>query len=635
MTESSTKKTMPFQAEVKQLLDLMIHSLYSNKEIFLRELISNASDAVDKLKFEALSNDSLYGDDADLKIRVEFDPEANTVTVSDNGIGMSKEEVVENLGTIAKSGTKQFLESLGADQSRNAQLIGQFGVGFYSSFIVADKVTVKTLRAGLSSNEGVLWESEGKGEYSLETIERDSRGTEVTLHLKEKEKEFLDPWRLRSVITRYSDHIAVPVVMLSVPEPDEEGKLADPKEESINRASALWTRPKQEISEADYNEFYKYVARDYQDPLAYVHNRVEGNLNYNSLLFIPKQAPFDLWDRDQKNGVRLYVRRVFIMDDADTLMPRYLRFVKGVIDSEDLPLNISREILQQNNVVERIRAASTKRVLGLLEKMADDEPEKYATFWKTFGRVLKEGVSEDLANKEQLTNLIRFASTNTDLPDQNVALKDYVARMKPEQTKIYYIASDSFAAAKNSPHLEVFRKKGVEVLLLSDPVDQWLSLQLSEFEGKKFQSVAKGELDLGELEDEDEKKIQEQVATENKPLTETIKTILGEKVSAVRVTHRLTDSPACLVVGEYDMAVPLQRMLKNSGHGMPQGKPILEVNPEHYLVKKMNETTNDAKKADLAHVLFDQAMLVEGGDLEDPAIFVSRMNALLEESVKD
>lgn len=629
MTENAPKETMQFQTEVKQLLHLMINSLYSNKEIFLRELISNASDAADKLKFAALSNETLYEGDSALKIRVEFDAKARTVSVIDNGIGMSREEVIDNLGTIARSGTRQFLESLGADQARSAQLIGQFGVGFYSSFIVADKVTVKTRRAGLDADEGVLWESEGKGDYTLASLSREQRGTEVILHLKKEEKEFLDPWRLRTIITRYSDHIAVPIVMMNVPEADEEGKLSEPQEETINRASALWTRPRKEIPENDYTEFYKYIAHDFEDPLTWTHNRVEGKLNYTSLLFIPKRAPFDLWDRERKHGVRLYVRRVFIMDDAEALMPRYLRFVKGVIDSEDLPLNISREILQQNSVVEKIRSASVKKVLGLLETMAEKEPENYATFWSTFGRVIKEGVAEDFTNKEQLSRLLRFASTHTDQPAQTVSLKAYVERMKEGQSKIYYIASDSFATAKNSPHLEVFRKKGIEVLLMSDPVDQWLSVHLTDFEGKTFQSVAKGELDLGDLEDAEEKQRQQQINDESKTLVDVIRTALESRVSEVRVTHRLTDSPACLVVGEYDMAVPLQRLLKNSGHGIPQGKPVLEINPEHPLVKRLEAEADGNRKNDLAQILFDQALLVEGGEIEDPAMFVRRMNALL------
>lgn len=629
MTENAPKETMQFQTEVKQLLHLMINSLYSNKEIFLRELISNASDAADKLKFAALSNETLYEGDSALKIRVEFDAKARTVSVIDNGIGMSREEVIDNLGTIARSGTRQFLESLGADQARSAQLIGQFGVGFYSSFIVADKVTVKTRRAGLDADEGVLWESEGKGDYTLASLSREQRGTEVILHLKKEEKEFLDPWRLRTIITRYSDHIAVPIVMMNVPEADEEGKLSEPQEETINRASALWTRPRKEIPENDYTEFYKYIAHDFEDPLTWTHNRVEGKLNYTSLLFIPKRAPFDLWDRERKHGVRLYVRRVFIMDDAEALMPRYLRFVKGVIDSEDLPLNISREILQQNSVVEKIRSASVKKVLGLLETMAEKEPENYATFWSTFGRVIKEGVAEDFTNKEQLSRLLRFASTHTDQPAQTVSLKAYVERMKEGQSKIYYIASDSFATAKNSPHLEVFRKKGIEVLLMSDPVDQWLSVHLTDFEGKTFQSVAKGELDLGDLEDAEEKQRQQQINDESKTLVDVIRTALESRVSEVRVTHRLTDSPACLVVGEYDMAVPLQRLLKNSGHGIPQGKPVLEINPEHPLVKRLEAEAEGNRKNDLAQILFDQALLVEGGEIEDPAMFVRRMNALL------
>jgi molecular chaperone HtpG len=630
MTAQAAKETLAFQTEVSQLLNLMINSLYSNKEIFLRELISNASDAADKLKFEALANDKLYEGDPSLQIRVEFDKKARTISIIDNGIGMSHDEAVEHLGTIAKSGTRSFLESLTGDQAKDAQLIGQFGVGFYSAFIVADKVTVKTRRAGLSPDQAVMWESEGKGEFTIEPITQENRGTEVILHLKKEEKEFLDRWRLRSIITKYSDHISIPIVMKTEPMPAEEGKEPEaPQDETVNRASALWTRPKREIKSEEYEEFYKHVSHDFEPPLAYSHNQVEGKLNYTSLLYIPKRAPFDLWDREHKHGVRLYVRRVFIMDDAESLMPRYLRFVKGVIDSDDLPLNISREILQQNAVVDKIRTAAVKKILGLLEKMAEKEPEKYSEFWKTFGRVLKEGPGEDFTNREQIAKLLRFSSTHTGGEEQTVSLDDYLSRMKEGQNKIYYIATDSFASAKNSPHLEVFRKKGIEVLLMWDPVDQWLSSHLNEYAGKSFQSIAKGELDLGELEDEAEKQEQEKVADENKDLVEKIKDVLSEKVKEVRVTHRLTESPACLVVGEYDMAVPLQRLLKNSGHGFPQGKPILEINPLHHLVERMKSEADTDKFSDLANVLFDQALLVEGGQLDDPAAYVSRINALL------
>lgn len=620
MSVEAHKETLDFQAEVRQLLNLMIHSLYSNKEIFLRELISNASDAADKLRFEALTDDALYEGDTDLTIRVSFDKDNRTVTVSDNGIGMSRSEVIENIGTIAKSGTRQFFESLTGDQAKDARLIGQFGVGFYSAFIVADKVTLITRRAGLGPEHGVCWESNGEGSYAIETVEKPTRGTEVILHLREGEDEFLDGWRLRSIIRKYSDHISLPIVMKA------EGK---DEEEAVNRASALWARPKKEITEAEYHEFYKHVAHDFEDPLAYVHSQVEGSPSYTSLLYVPKRAPFDLWDRERRHGIKLYVRRVFIMDDAEQLMPQYLRFVRGVVDSDDLPLNISREILQHNIVIDKLRAAAVKRVLGLLEEMAEKDGEKYAIFWQEFGRVLKEGPAEDFANKEKIAKLLRFSSTHTDSETQDIALADYVSRMKEGQEKIYYITADTFTAAKNSPHLEVFRKKGVEVLLLSDRVDEWLMSHLAEFEGKPFQSVAKGALDLGKLEDQEEQKRLDEAAGELKGLVERMQKTLEDKVKEVRVSHRLTSSPACLVLNEYDMAVHVQQALRAAGHKVPVSKPILEVNPTHVLVARLKDEQDEQHFNDWANVLYEQAMLTEGVQLEDPAGFVNRLNGIL------
>lgn len=623
MATDTQKETLEFQTEVRQLLNLMIHSLYSNKEIFLRELVSNAADACDKLRFEALSDDSLYGDDSELKIRVSFDKEARTITVADNGIGMSRQEVIDNIGTIAKSGTRQFFESLTGDQSKDVELIGQFGVGFYSSFIVADQVTLTTRRAGAPASEAVRWISDGEGSYTLESVDKDSRGTEVTLHLREGEDEFLDPFRLRSIIKKYSDHISLPVEM---PSTDKEGEF-----EVVNSASALWRLPKREISDEDYREFYKHVAHDFGEPLAWSHNQVEGTQSYTSLLYIPKQAPFDLWDREHRHGIKLYVRRVFIMDDAENLMPQYLRFVRGLVDSDDLPLNVSREILQKNKFIDSIRAASVKKILGLLETMAKEEPEKYAEFWKQFGQVLKEGPAEDYANRERIAKLLRFASTHNDSDEQNVSLEDYVSRMKPGQDKIYYITADSYAAAKNSPHLEVFRKKGIEVLLMYDRVDEWLVSHLTEFDGKPLVSVAKGELDLGELSDEQEKKEAEKVESEFKDLAGRIKEALGEDVSEVRISHRLTDSPACLVLGEHEMAVHLQRIMKQAGHELPESRPVLEINPQHPLVAHLQDEKDEQKFNDWSRLLFEQAMLSEGGQLEDPASFVRRMNRMLVE----
>jgi molecular chaperone HtpG len=630
MPETQTRETRGFQAEVKQLLDLMVHSLYGNKEIFLRELISNASDACDKLRFEALTDKALYENEPELGIRVSFDPKARTVTVSDNGIGMSRQEVIDNIGTIAKSGTREFFQNLTGDQAKDAHLIGQFGVGFYSSFIVADKVTLTTRRAGLTQEHGVRWESDGTGEYTLETVEREARGTDVTLHLRESEDELASAERLRSIIRRYSDHITLPIVMKKEEwDKDKRVYRTTGEDETVNQASALWARPKSEITDEQYHEFYKHVAHDFEAPLAYSHHRVEGTKEYTQLLYIPSRAPFDLWDREHRRGIKLYVRRVFIMDDAEDLMPSYLRFVRGVIDSADLPLNISREILQESKDVEMIRAGSVRRVLSMLEDLAEKDKEKYAIFWKEFGRVLKEGAGEDVGNRERIAKLLRFTSTHTDSEEQNVSLADYVSRMKPEQDKIYYVTADSFSAARSSPHLEVFRKKGVEVLLMYDRVDEWVVSHLTEFEGKSLQSVAKGRLDLGKLEDEAEKKEQEKEAGAFKDFVEKVKKSLGDNVKDVRVTLRLTDSPACLVADEHDLSANLQRLLKAAGQNAPASKPILEINPHHRLLTRLKGESDEARFNDLSRVLFDQALLAEGGTLEDPAGFVRRVNQLL------
>ena len=623
MTTETQKETLEFQTEVRQLLGLMIHSLYSNKEIFLRELISNASDACDKLRFEALSNDALYDGDSDLRLRVTFDKEARTVTVSDNGIGMSREEVMDNIGTIAKSGTRQFFESLTGDQGKDVELIGQFGVGFYSSFIVADKVTLTTRRAGAAANEAVQWVSSGEGDYTLEVVDKDSRGTEVVLHLRDGEDEFLEDYRLRSIITRYSDHISLPIEMVS----SEEGK--ENEFEAVNSASALWKRPRKDISEDEYKEFYKHVAHDFGEPMAWSHNQVEGTQCYTSLLYIPKQAPFDLYDRDRRHGIKLYVRRVFIMDDAENLMPQYLRFVRGLVDSDDLPLNVSREILQKNKFIDSIRAASVKKVLGLLESMAGSEPEKYAEFWSQYGAVIKEGPAEDYANRERIAKLLRFASTHNNSDVQDVTLEDYIGRMKEGQEKIYYITSDSYTAACSSPHLEVFRKKGIEVLLMHDRVDEWLVSHLAEFDGKSLVSVAKGDLDLGKLQDKDEEEAAKKVEDEHKDFIKRIQDALGDDVSEVRISHRLTDSPSCLVLGAHEMPVHMQQIMKQAGHDLPDSKPALEVNPEHALVKRMEQETDDGRFGEWSRLLFEQAMLSEGGQLEDPVAFVKRTNSLL------
>lgn len=625
----SQKETLGFQTEVKQLLNLMIHSLYSNKEIFLRELISNASDAADKLRFEALTDKSLFEDDPELAIWVECDDKARTVTIRDNGIGMTRQEVMDNIGTIAKSGTKQFFDSLTGDQAKDAHLIGQFGVGFYSAFIVADKVTVTTRRAGVEATHGVRWESAGEGEYTLETVEKQDRGTEVVLHMRKDEEEFLTGYRLRNIIHKYSDHITLPI-MMKKESYDEEGKEEKTEElERVNQASALWTRAKNDIKDEEYKEFYKHVGHDFEDPMAWSHNKVEGSNEYISLLYIPAKAPFDLWDRNSRHGVKLYVKRIFIMDDAEQLMPGYMRFVRGVVDSSDLPLNISREILQQNKHIDTIRAGSVKKILGLLEGMAKNEEENYAKFWKEFGNVLKEGPAEDFTNKERIAGLIRFSSTHSDSQEQTVSLEDYISRMKEGQEAIYYITADSFAAAKNSPHLEVFRKKGIEVLLMYDRVDEWLMSSLMEFKEKKFESVTKGELDLGKLEDEEEKKEKEKTDEAFKSVIEQIKKTLGEQVKDVRLTHRLTNSPGCLVKEEHDMSANLERILKQAGQNVPTGKPIFELNPEHPLVEKLKEEADDERFHDLALVLFDQAMLAEGGQLDDPGTFVKRLNELL------
>ncbi len=635
--ETAAKQTMGFQTEAKQLLQLMIHSLYSNKEIFLRELISNASDAVDKLRFEALSDSSLYGDDSDLKIQIDFDEEAKTITIADNGIGMSRDEVVTNLGTIAKSGTAQFLESLTGDQQKDSQLIGQFGVGFYSAFIVADKVTVVTRRAGSAANEATSWESAGEADFTVADAEKDGRGTTITLHLKSDEGEFANAYRLRSIIKKYSDHISIPVMMVKQEMPSAEDDDADKKDEAektpeyeaINAATALWTRSRKDVSDDEYKEFYKHISHDFEDPLAWSHNRVEGKLEYTSLLYLPGRAPFDMWQRDAARGLKLYVQRTFILDDAEQFLPLYLRFVKGVIDSNDLPLNVSREILQNDPNIDSIRNAVTKRILDTLEKMSKNEPEKYATFWKEFGQVLKEGPAEDYNNKEKIAGLLRFTTTHSEGKDQDQSLAQYMERMQEGQEKIYYIAGENLTTAKNSPHLEVFRKKGIEVLLLHDRVDDWLMGHMMEFDGKQLQDVAKGELDLGELDNEEDKKAQEELSEKHSGLVERAKEALGDEVNEVRITNRLTDSPACLVVGEHDMGAQMQRILEAAGQQVPETTPTLELNPEHALVAKLDTEADEDRFKELLSVLVDQARLAEGSQLKDPASFVARLNRLL------
>ncbi|MDQ5889196.1 MAG: HptG [Pseudomonadota bacterium] len=627
---TANKETLGFQAEVKQLLQLMIHSLYSNKEIFLRELVSNASDACDKLRFEAIADPALLENDSELKIGVFFDKDARTITIRDNGIGMSRQEVIENIGTIAKSGTKAFFETLTGDAKKDANLIGQFGVGFYSSFIIADSVTLITRRAGLSAEHGVKWESGGEGDFNIENVDKAERGTEIILHLRDGEDEFLNDWRLRSIIRKYSDHITLPILMQKSASVDAEGKEQPSNEtEAVNQASALWARPKNDISEEQYKEFYKHVAHDFADPLAWSHAKVEGRQEYTELLYIPTRKPFDLWDRERQHGIKLYVRRVFIMEDVERLLPQYLRFVRGVIDSNDLPLNVSREILQHSKDVDTIRAGCTKKVLGLLDDLASNDADKFKTFWQEFGTVFKEGIGEDHANKERVAKLCRFASTHTGSADQTVSLDDYIARMKEGQDKIYYVTADSFAAASNSPHLEVYRKKGVEVLLLADRVDEWVVSNLHQYAEKALQSVAKGSLDLGLLEDENEKSQLQNDADAFKPLTDKIAETLSEQVKEVRVTHRLTDSAACLVADEHAMSGNLERLLKQAGQDVHSSKPILEINPQHMFVRKLQADIGSDRFSDWSHILFDQALLAEGGQLEDPAGFVKRLNSLI------
>jgi len=625
---SNNQQTLGFQTEVKQLLQLMIHSLYSNKEIFLRELISNASDAADKLRFKALSAPELYEGDGDLKVRIRFDEKKGTLTVSDNGIGMTREQAMEHLGTIAKSGTKEFLTALGQDQAKDSQLIGQFGVGFYSAFIVADKVEVRSRTAGVPANQGVLWTSAGEGEYSVEDIEKKDRGTEITLFLREDEKEFLNEWRLREIIGKYSDHIGLPVEILTK-EFDDEGKETGVKWEKINKAQALWTRAKGEISDEEYKEFYKHISHDFADPLVWQHNKVEGNQEYTSLLYVPSKAPWDLFNRDQKHGLKLYVQRVFIMDDAEVFMPNYLRFMRGLLDSNDLPLNVSREILQDNKTTAALRKALTKRALQMLEKLAKDEPEKYALFWKEFGLVLKEGVGEDFANREQIAKLFRFASTHTDSSEQTVSLEDYIARMKEGQKAVYYITADSYVAAKNSPHLELFNKKGIEVLLLSDRIDEWMLSYLTEFDGKPLQSVTKADLDLGDLADKAEEEKEKAQDEALGGFVERVKTLLGERVKNVRLTHRLTDTPAVVSTDNDQMTTQMAKLFAMSGQPVPEVKYTFELNPDHDLVKKVAALTDESAFANWVELLLEQAMLSERGTLDNPAAFIKRVNTLL------
>jgi molecular chaperone HtpG len=628
MSTNHSQETLGFQTEVKQLLHLMIHSLYSNREIFLRELISNASDACDKLRFESLHNAAMMEDGSEFKIRIGYDKDARTLTIADNGIGMNRDEVIANLGTIAKSGTREFFSQLTGDQQKDAHLIGQFGVGFYSSFIVADKVTVRTRRAGEKAEQGVEWISDGGGEFTIAMIDRPQRGTEITLHLRTDQDDLLSSWKLKSIIRKYSDHIVQPIVMKGEKwDEEKKAQVETDEDETVNQASALWAKPKNDITEEDYKAFYKHVGHDYDDPLAWTHAKVEGKSEYTQLLYIPARAPFDMWDRNARHGIKLYVRRVFIMDDAEQLMPLYLRFVRGVVDSADLPLNVSREILQESKDIEAIRKGCTGKVLGLLADMAENDKEKYAKFWGEFGKVLKEGVGEDHANKDKIAGLLRFATTAANTPEETVSLADYIGRMKPEQEKIYYVTAETFNAAKNSPHLEVFRKKGIEVILLSDRVDEWVVSHLTEFEGKQLVSVAKGGLDLGKLEDEAEKKEQEKDASEFKELTDKIGKSLGERVKEVRVTHRLTDSPACLVADEHDVSGNLARILKAAGQQAPSSKPILEINPKHPVVLRLKY--EEAKFDDWSAVLFEQALLAEGGQLDDPATFVKRINDLM------
>ncbi len=626
MTEEVKKETLGFQSEVNQLLDLMIHSLYSNREIFLRELISNASDACDKLRFAALSNDGLYEGDAELSVHIDVNDKKKTITIRDSGIGMTRDEVIDNIGTIAKSGTKEFFGSMTGDEKKDSQLIGQFGVGFYSAFIVADKVTLTTRKAGEAADTAVSWESEGKGEYTLESVEKAERGTEIVLHLRKDAHEYLNAHQLRSLIRKYSDHLNLPIKMREELSEEEAKEKKVAEYETVNSARALWSRPRKEISDEEYQEFYKHIGHDYDDPMTWVHSQVEGKLEYSTLFFIPKRAPFDLYDRNQVHGVKLYVRRVFIMDDAEQLIPPYLRFVRGVVDTNDLPLNVSREILQHNQVIDKIRAASVKKILGQIEKLT--KGDDYATFWKEFGRVIKEGVIDDSNNKDRIAKLLRFASTEANTEDQTVSFEDYVSRMKEGQDAIYYIVSDSFATAKNSPHLEVFRKKGVEVLLLTDPIDEWVVTHLTEFEEKNLQSVTKGELNLGELDEAEEKEKTEKAAGDFKELTEKLEKLLEDKVKEVRLTNRLTTSPACLVAGDFDMGANLERILQASGQQVTASKRVLEINPEHPILQRLKSEADEKRFNDWGAILFDQALLSEGGKLDDPAGFVHRLNEM-------
>ncbi|MEE1672486.1 molecular chaperone HtpG [Agarivorans aestuarii] len=635
MTDAAHAETHGFQTEVKQLLQLMIHSLYSNKEIFLRELVSNAADAADKLRFKALEDSALFENDGDLRVRVSFDQDAKTITLSDNGIGMTRDEVVEHLGTIAKSGTKEFFGQLSGDSAKDSQLIGQFGVGFYSAFIVADKVTVETRAAGAEASQGVRWESAGEGDYTVADIAKEGRGTDIILHLREDEHEFLDSWKVRSIITKYSDHISIPVQMWKDETPESEGPDGEKVEavpgewEAINKATALWTRGKNDISKDEYNEFYKHISHDFADPLTWAHNKVEGKQDYTSLLYIPSKAPFDMWNRERQHGLKLYVQRVFIMDDADEFMPGFLRFVKGVLDSNDLPLNVSREILQDTKTTANLRSACTKRVLTMLERMAKNDAEKYQTFWAEFGQVLKEGPAEDIANKDQIAKLLRFASTNSDSAEQNVSFADYIERMKEGQDKIYYVTADGYAAAANSPHLEIFKRKGIEVLLMHDRVDEWLISHLPEAEGKTLVSVTKGDLDLGDLDDEETKKQKEQDESEYASFVERMKESLGDKVKDVRLTYRLTDTPSCIVVDDNDMSTQMQKLMQAVGQDVPDQKYIFELNPQHALVKRVADEQDEAKFAEWASLLLDQANLAERGSLENPSDFIKRVNQLL------
>lgn len=635
MTVTAEKETLGFQTEVKQLLHLVIHSLYSNKEIFLRELISNASDAIDKLRFESLHNEALMENESDLKISIEFDKEARTLTLSDNGIGMSREEAIKNLGTIAKSGTAEFLKNMTGDQRKDSALIGQFGMGFYSAFIVADRVEVLSRRAGLAADLGVCWSSDASGEFSVENINKPTRGTSIILHIKEAEAEFVDGWRLRSIIHKYSDHISVPIVMAqeSYGEEDEENAVPQIQEEVVNKATALWTRARTEISEDEYKEFYKHIAHDFEEPLTWSHNKVEGALEYTSLLFLPKRAPFDLYHREGVRGLKLYVQRVFIMDEAQSFLPLYLRFVKGIIDTKDLSLNVSREILQNDKTIENMRNALTKRVLDMLSKMAQNEAEKYAEFWKQFGQVLKEGLGEDFSNRDKIAKLLRYASTHSTGADQSVSLDDYLGRMKAEQKKIYYVTAESYAAAKSSPHLEIFRKKGIEVLLLSDRIDEWSMSYLREFEGKPLQDISKGQLDLGELDSEDDKKAHEALEKESESLLGRLKEALKDQVETIRITHRLTDSPACLVLSEHDMGAQMRQIMEAAGQAMPKAKPTLEINPEHALIQRLDKEPDEDRFKLLGSILFDQAALAQGQALEDPSAYVGRVNRLLQELI--